>query len=130
MIYISVDGDDVGRAITSLYLSNNSDGLRRLSISLQASTELVSKKLQQYNFEVIFCAADGVVAFKKESKVDFEQVFSEIQALAPKNITFSAGIGGSLRESYIALTSAKCNGKNRLQHYTELDSNSRETNYV
>lgn len=126
MKYISIDGDDVGRKITSCYLSNDRNGLTELSRSLQFSTKAISIKLQENGFEVIFCAADGVVA-STELEVDLESIFSQIQEIAPKGVTFSAGIGGNLRESYIALTSAKCNGKNCLHEYSDLEAAGKES---
>lgn len=129
MKYISIDGDDVGRKITSCYLSNDRDGLTELSRSLHVSTNAISIKLQENGFKVIFCAADGVVA-STELEVDLKSIFSQIQAIVPKGVTFSAGAGGNLRESYIALTSAKCNGKNCLHEYSTLDAVGRESEFV
>lgn len=129
MKYISIDGDDVGRKITSCYLSNNCNGLTELSQSLQATTKAISIKLQEHGFDIIFCAADGVVA-STELDIDFEPIFSEIKDISSSGVTFSAGYGASLRESYIALTSAKSNGKNCLHGYATLDDVSKECEIV
>jgi hypothetical protein len=75
---------------------------------------------------VIFCAADGVVA-SIEIDVDFKEIFKKINILAPKGITFSAGVGTSLKEAYIALISAKSNGKNCLHEYAKLDEYKQES---
>ena len=120
MNYISIDGDDVGRKITSCYLSNDRNRLKELSQTLQTTTKEISSKLQDHGFEIIFCAADGVVA-STHKDIDFKLIFLEISDLFPKEITFSAGFGKSLRESYIALTSAKSNGKNCFHEYTSLN---------
>lgn len=125
MKYISIDGDDVGRKITAFYLSNDTKGLAELSQSLRDSTEEISIKLQEHGFNIIFCAADGVVA-STDLEVDFKSIFYNIRAIAPKGMTFSAGVGESLRESYVALTSAKCNGKNCLHEYAVLDAADKE----
>lgn len=129
MKYISIDGDDVGRKITSCYLSNNCNGLRELSQSLQVTTKAISIKLQEHGFDIIFCAADGVVASTKLD-IDFATIFGEIRDISPNGVTFSAGSGTSLRESYIALTSAKSNGKNCLHDYATLDDISKESEIV
>ncbi|QMW13690.1 mCpol domain-containing protein [Pseudoalteromonas sp. MT33b] len=121
MKYISIDGDDVGRKITSLYLSNNEKGLSQLSQLLKDSTKEIAELLDGNEFKVIFCAADGVVA-SIDKDVDISKIFDEIQKLAPQGITFSAGLGASLRESYMALTFAKCNGKNCLHDYSVLSA--------
>lgn len=129
MKYISIDGDDVGRKITACYLSNDRNGLAVLSQSLQASTKAISIRLEEYGFEVIFCAADGVVA-STELDVDLKSTFSEIREISPDGVTFSAGSGANLRESYIALLSAKSNGKNCLHEYSALASKSKESAVV
>ena len=120
LIYISIDGDDIGRKITSCYLSNDRNGLAELSQSLKISTKAISIKLQEYGFDIIFCAADGVVA-STELDIDLKWLFSEIRRSFPEGMTFSAGCGINLREAYIALTSAKSNGKNCLHEYSALD---------
>ncbi|HIF9085671.1 mCpol domain-containing protein [Photobacterium damselae] len=126
MKYISIDGDDVGRKITSYYLSNDQNGLEELSYSLKATTKIISMKLQEHGFDIIFCAADGVVASTKKD-IDMRFLFSEIKKISAGEITFSAGSGSSLREAYIALTSAKSNGKNCLHDYSKLDDCSKES---
>lgn len=129
MKYISIDGDDVGRKITSCYLSNDRSRLASLSLSLKNCTKAISILLQKHGFEVVFCAADGVVA-STELDVDFKLIFSEIKDISPDGVTFSAGAGGNLRESYVALLSAKSNGKNCMHEYSELASKSKESTVV
>lgn len=118
--YISIDGDDIGRKITACYLSNNLKQLGSLSSVLKLSTENISDYLTSMGFEILFCAADGVVA-SIDSEVSFTVIFQQIRMLAPEEVTFSAGVGTNLREAYIALLSAKSNGKDRLYHYNELE---------
>ncbi|MBU1308332.1 MAG: mCpol domain-containing protein [Gammaproteobacteria bacterium] len=120
MKYISIDGDDIGRKITSCYLSNDHLRLAELSQSLQDSTKAISTLLQEHGFDIIFCAADGVVA-STESAIDLNSIFTEIRNISPDGLTFSAGSGENLRECYIALMSAKSNGKNCLHDYSKID---------
>lgn len=121
MKYISIDGDDVGRKITAYYLSNNVKGLRDLSLAMKIATEAIADELVGLGFNIIFCAADGVVA-EATLDIDFNDIFENIDVLAPKGITFSAGVGENLKEAYIALISAKSNGKNRLHYYAEIET--------
>ncbi|WP_277593801.1 mCpol domain-containing protein [Pseudomonas chlororaphis] len=118
---ISIDGDDVGRRITACYLNNDSEGLAKLSFAMKISVESISDYLSKIGFSVVFCAADGVFA-EANIDVDFEKVFCEVSKLAPVGVTFSAGVGGTPRESYIALMSAKSNGKNCVHKYSEVVS--------
>ena len=97
------------------------DDLKGLSTALQRSAEKISNYLSENGFEILFCAADGVVA-STTIEVTFSTVFNQISELAPEGITFSVGVGGNLREAYIALISAKSNGKNCLHQYSDLNS--------
>ncbi|EMK3397952.1 mCpol domain-containing protein [Vibrio parahaemolyticus] len=114
MKYITIDGDDIGRRITSYYLNENEAGLERISYDLTLAVENISNLLTASGFEVIFCAADGVLA-KTSLDINYELLFSQIQLCATHNITFSAGVGGSLKSAYIALMDAKSSGKNQIK---------------
>ncbi|WP_444940264.1 mCpol domain-containing protein [Microbulbifer sp. ZKSA004] len=117
--YISIDGDDVGRKITSCYLNNDEDKLHSVSKQLEESTKKIADLLLSRGFDVIFSAADGVVA-RTESDCNFEEIFLCICSCSSIGITFSAGVGTSLREAYIALLNSKSNGKNQLSHFDTL----------
>lgn len=126
MIFISIDGDDIGRKITSCYLNNNSSQLKKISDDLVCSTSKISELLEELGFEIIFCAADGVVS-SSNIEQNFSKLFDLISKIAPHGITFSAGVGCSLRESYVALLSAKSSGKNCLHYYENLSGEQKGT---
>jgi len=117
--YISIDGDDVGRKITSFYLSNSKIELGLFSTQLEETTMNIADLLRARGFEVIFRAADGVVACTEEH-CDFVQIFSEINSCSVNDVTFSAGVGSNLREAYVALLSSKSNGKNQLSQFNSI----------
>ena len=119
MKYISIDGDDVGRKITSCYLNNDEDKLYNISRELEDSTFKVASLLESRGFDLIFRAADGVVA-RIDGDCDFKDLFLVISSCSKNGITFSAGVGTSLREAYIALLNSKSNGKNQLSHFSTL----------
>lgn len=120
MKYISIDGDDIGRKITSLYLSNNEVELKALSDILKDSTSKIADLLSGIGFDVIFCAADGVVA-STDKNHDYNAIFKMICSISPDGITYSAGVGECLKESFVALLSAKSNGKKCLHKYDEMN---------
>lgn len=113
-IYLTIDGDDIGRKITACYLENDELKLSEISHSLSCAVQAISALLQARGFKLIFSAADGIVGVLKGDEIDFLILFNQIQELAPLGITFSAGIGSSLRDAYCALTYAKSTGKNNL----------------
>ncbi|MCY1030676.1 mCpol domain-containing protein [Corallococcus sp. BB11-1] len=112
--YISIDGDDIGRKITACYIENDEQKLSNLSNLLSVAVRKITKLLQAEGFSVIFSAADGVVGFSDKPSIDFPALHKKIQSIAPLGITFSAGVGRSLREAYLALTYAKSSGKNSI----------------
>ena len=120
MIYLTIDGDDVGQRITRFYLNNDEKSLANLNDLMGKTTQLISTYLKSIGFTVIFCGADGVAGFAQYLKVPGSNIFKEISALGEGCATFSVGVGCTLRESYIALMSAKSAGKAQLHNYKDL----------
>lgn len=117
-MFIAIDGDDVGRKITRCYLNNDKENLKKISEDLVLSMNNVADFLKDNGFSIIFCAADGVTA-STESTIDFRELFKKIQVLSPNDITFSAGVGETLRDCYLSLLNAKSSGKNLLFQFSE-----------
>lgn len=116
MNYITIDGDDIGQKITSAYLRNNVEELISVNNLVQDKTRQIAVYLKSQGFEIIFCAADGVAGTTK-SEIDAEYIYSQIQRISDNELSFSAGVGKSLREAYVALLSAKSSGKGQLQSF-------------
>lgn len=119
-MYIAIDGDDSGRKISACFINNDQDGLAEISRRLKQAAADVSEFLISNGFKIIFCAADGVTAMHAGKAQDYAALFEAIQSLSPHNMTFSAGVGSTLQEAYIALLDAKSSGKNRLSAYSEI----------
>jgi hypothetical protein len=119
--YIAIDGDDIGRRITNCYLTNDSEGLTLFANKVQKSVVLISELLRKRGYTVIFCAADGVVGRADVSIRDVNSIYKAIEEIGGAELTFSAGVGETLRESYVALLSAKISGKARMCIYGEMD---------
>jgi hypothetical protein len=99
-------------------------------VTLSKVNELVSEKtiliaefLKGCGFVIVFRAADGVAGYCESDDVDENFIYSKIKVIADNEMTFSAGIGRDLRESYIALLSAKSSGKARLHNFESLLKN-------
>lgn len=120
MTYVVIDGDDVGRKMASFYFTNDTEGLRRLASKVQEKILQVAHLLRSAGYNVIFCAADGVAAQAEIPISDSTDLFPAIEAIGGGDMTFSAGVGVTLREAYVALLSAKSAGKAQLCVYGDL----------
>lgn len=119
-MYITIDGDDVGQKITSSYLRNDLNCLVNINSLVNEKTNLIADFLKSQGFDIIFCAADGVAGCIKAGHLDKDFIYRKIQEIGKGEISFSAGVGCDLRESYIALLSAKSSGKARLHNYKDI----------
>jgi hypothetical protein len=117
MKYITIDGDDVGQKITSSYLRNDLSSLMRINELIKNKTNSIADFLREQGFSIIFCAADGVAAYHDGDNFDEDFIYSAIRDIAGQEISFSAGVGRDLRESYISLLFAKSSGKARLHNF-------------
>jgi len=118
--YIVIDGDDIGRTITGLYLKNDPASLGTFAESVKDKVCEIADLLRSQNFEVIFCAADGVAGHTDDAFTSALDIYRSIEAIGGKQITFSAGVGNSLREAYIALLASKSNGKAQIMNYSDI----------
>jgi hypothetical protein len=119
--YIAIDGDDIGTRITKFYLANDAASLSSFARKIQEKVLQISDLLNAAGYVVIFCAADGVVAHTDVSNQDTAAIYQDIEAIGGAVLTFSVGIGETLRESYVALLSAKSSGKARMCIYGDMD---------
>ncbi len=120
MKYITIDGDDIGQRITSHYLNNDLHSLSKMNDLVNNKTNLIAEFLKKRGFTIIFCAADGVTGYHQDEVKDDDLIFKSINNIAGDEITFSIGIGDTLRNSYIALLSAKGSGKACLRNFENM----------
>ncbi|PDS31318.1 mCpol domain-containing protein [Rhizobium phaseoli] len=119
MAFISVDGDDIGRRITALYLTNDREGLTSFVGRVHANVRVITDILENAGHEIIFSAADGVVA-EIVGDIDTAELYKKIADVGAPKLTFSAGVGDTLQECYVALLAAKSEGKARLRHFKDI----------
>lgn len=120
-MFITIDGDDIGQRITKYYLENDAKSLSELNQKMIYTTHKISKYLEQQGFSIIFCGADGVAGHAEATTISPDEMFTAISAIGKECATFSAGIGHTLRESYVALMAAKSHGKAQIYNYQNLE---------
>nr|WP_208623374.1 mCpol domain-containing protein [Proteus terrae] len=81
MIYVTIDGDDVGQKITSSYLSNDVKKLILINEYVNSTTSKISEILVYNGFTIIFCAADGVAGCSFDDTINIGLIYKYIQKL-------------------------------------------------
>lgn len=120
-MFITIDGDDIGQRITKYYLDNDARSLAELNGKMIETTRRIADCLERLGFSIIFCGADGVAGHAEAPGISVEEIFKEISEIGRGCATFSAGTGGTLRESYVALLAAKSHGKAQIFSYQKLE---------
>lgn len=122
MTFVTVDGDDIGRRLAACYLSNDVKALETTRELVDLKTQQISELLSDLGYNVLFCAADGVTAHSQEDIIDDIRLYQSIEKTAGLELAFSVGVGGTLREAYVALLFAKSTGKARLCNFRSMES--------
>ena len=118
MIYVALDGDDIGNDIRRYFLENDEENIATKSKEVVAVAERIRNYLNDLNFEIIFCAGDDILS--KGELINIEE-FSNFLMRLEGTCTFSVGIGNTLERTYIALRYAKSIGKNKIVMYNLRD---------
>lgn len=116
MIYVALDGDDVGEKIERSFIENDERNIANISKEVTNAIQKIADYLQHIGFEIIFYAGDSILCKGKE--IDAQEL-SDYLSQTDGICTFSIGIGNTLEKTYIALRYAKSNGKNKLVRYGE-----------
>jgi len=118
LIYVALDGDDIGDSIRRYFLENDEENIAKKSKEVVAVTKRIRNYLNDLNFKIIFCAGDDILS--KGESIDINE-FSNFLMQIQDTCTFSVGIGNTLERTYIALRYAKSIGKNKIVKYNGKD---------
>jgi minimal CRISPR polymerase domain len=129
-VFISVDGDDVGRSLELYILDNRIEELENFAIALTHRFEWFSSKLRHlFRAQIHLIGGDSILA-------SCEPTEETVQCLENLRIEFfqeglpsiSIGIGNTSREAYLALKYAKLRGKNRLVTFEDINDGKKRHN--
>jgi hypothetical protein len=116
MLYVAVDGDDIGQLLTQrIYKVNNDREVIRFSKLVTDTFARVAKWVIQNQGEVLFCTGDSLLF-----KIPKALLNTALQHLKLKYFTVSVGVGRTLKEAHWALNVAKSLGKARVVHFDEV----------
>jgi GTP cyclohydrolase III len=121
MKYIYIDGDNIGLKIEQSFLNNDENTLSTTNLEVRDAVSKISSYLENKKQQIIFAGADGIIA--KGQELEADRLLEVVRNIQP-NLTFSIGIGVSLRSCYMALRYAKSFGKNIAVDYSD------ESNFI
>lgn len=109
MMYAYIDGDDIGLKIENSFMNNDEISLKLINDKVKEYIEEITKYLIDNKCSIIFSGADGIIC--KSEVIELDKLLNFIRNING-DLTFSIGVGETLRDSYLALRYAKSNGKN------------------
>jgi GTP cyclohydrolase III len=112
MKYIGIDGDNIGSKIELHFLENNEEAIQFFSETIEKTISLMASQLEESGMKIIFCAGDSILC--RSDNIDTVKLQDTLKVGIKDGIYFSAGIGQSIRQAYLALKYAKTSGKNRI----------------
>lgn len=116
-MYLFIDGDDVGSRMERHILNNDVAAFVEESKSTsRAIDQLAAKLATSSGADVISVGGDSIlVSIQSDAIPCLTELLTSMQS--SEEFPFSAGIGRSLRESFVALRMAKSSGKRRTVHF-------------
>jgi len=112
--YFAIDGDDIGRHLETLVVSNNIKEVKLFSTKVKHALSILEKLLLENKCEIIFSAGDSILASSK-NKINIDNI-----PLIQGKISFSMGVGKSAEQALLALKRAKALGKRRYEVAKEM----------
>ncbi|NUP20852.1 MAG: mCpol domain-containing protein [Streptomyces sp.] len=119
MTFVIIDGDDVGNKVEKHILSNDVANFIELSRTINLTLERLAGRLAELpGVSLVHAGGDSILIEIADASVD---LMSETlrKEQAPGALTFSAGVGSTLRQSFLALRMAKSSGKHRIVRFQE-----------
>lgn len=118
--YIAIDGDNVGRELEYLVVTNQLQKLTSFSKNYHRLMTWLEEALRSdLNAKIIFSGGDSLLVSQQQlpSLGKLELLKDEFAKRA--GTTLSIGIGSTPRQAYFALKLAKAKGKNRIELFEE-----------
>jgi hypothetical protein len=116
-VYITWDGDGIGRMVGRAELADSPDKIRKISQQIDAGNEIFRSWCERTRGEVIGIGGDeGRIAIDATKLAELPGICETYESAA--GATVSVGVGMKLSESAKALLVAKLRGKNRIVLYT------------
>ena len=108
ILYVSIDGNNIGRELERLMLGERLEELKIFSETMLQTISKIVRHVEEIGGEVIMAGGDNVLARMSESNAN--ELSRWVAKLKTDKISFSVGIGNNVKMAYLALKYAKVNG--------------------
>ena len=109
MYYYAIDGDDVGRRLEALILSEDVAAVRAYSLIVETALRLIRDRLLSHGCSIVLCAGDSLLA---EAPILLP---AEVTPTLVEGISFSVGVVATCADALLALKRAKGLGRGRME---------------
>ncbi len=116
-MFVAMDGDNVGAALERAIILEDEQAINEISANVAHAISYLVEYFEMTGGRIIFSGGDNLLV-----QVNSSNRFDVMEL--PKiceGVTFSVGIGESMRESYLALKMAKLSGKACVFKYDEIN---------
>lgn len=114
-MYVSVDGDDIGKKLTNIIYKKSEEEITEFSNYVADYFIRVKEKVLALKGDVIFCAGDSI-AFKIEDQ-NLSKIIDEMQT---DRFNVTIGCGNNIQQAHWALNIAKSLGKDQIAYFDDL----------
>lgn len=111
MYFYALDGDNVGRRLECLVLTNDCNAISQFSQVVQTALDEVVAELLGLQCNIVFRGGDSILACC-DTAIAVEEL-----PLERSGFTFSIGVGTTPTRALLALKQAKGNGKCRVEFF-------------
>ena len=116
MIYVAINGDDVGQRIGQAIASDDHKGLQDASGSVKQAHDMVQQWVEGHGGKVVTSSGDeGIYAVPEAALADLESIKASYQQISGHSVTI--GTGSTMSEASKALIYGKLNDKDQIVQY-------------
>ena len=116
MLYIAIDGDNIGATVERLIILEQRNELTEYAISIEKAIVSIAERLRFAGANIVFTGGDSVLAYIDKEQTEILDCLSFESEFA-----FSVGLGSTMREAYLSLKMAKASGKGCAIRYHQLE---------
>ncbi|MFJ5179299.1 mCpol domain-containing protein [Streptomyces griseoviridis] len=119
MAFAIIDGDDVGSKVEIHILANDVEKFVESSRMINSTLERLADRMSSLpGVSLVHTGGDSILIEISDDCIDLmSDTLRKEQG--PGALTFSAGVGATLRQSFLALRMAKSSGKCRIVRFQE-----------